>query len=96
MTEARFDDSGSGTENVPLPDVREMPGRQALLVAALALGLLMLGIQLWLLTVALELYLSGEGEEIWGLALVSGIVFGGGLLATWLLSRKPKALTRGR
>ena len=96
MTEPHFDSSTSGTENVPLPDVREMPGRQALLMAALALGLLMLGIQLWLLTVALELFLSGEGNEIWGLALVSGVVFGGGLLATWLLSRKPKAPTRGQ
>ncbi len=96
MTEPRLDGSASGTDNVPLPDVREMPGRQALLMGALALGMLMLGIQLWLLTVALELYLSGEGNQIWGLALVSGVVFGGGLLAVWLLSRRPKASARGR
>lgn len=77
------------TKHVPLPDVREMPGRQALLLGALLLGLIVLAIQLWLLTVALELYLSGEGEEIWGLALVSGLVFAGGLLAIRLLSRNP-------
>lgn len=88
MSGSRF--SGPGTENVPLPDVREMPGRQALLMAALALGLLMLGIQLWLLTVALDLYLEGEGERIWGLAVVSGIVFVGGLLSTRVFSRRSK------
>lgn len=64
-----------------------MPGRQALLLGALLIGLIMLTIQLWLLSVALELYLSGEGDEIWGLALASGLVFAGGLLATWFLSR---------
>lgn len=81
--------------NVPLPDTHEMPGRQALLLGALMIGLIMLSMQLWLLTVALELYLSGEGEGIWGLALVSGIVFGGGLLATWLLSRRSRIQTSG-
>jgi hypothetical protein len=65
------------------------------LLGALLLGLVMLGIQLWLLTVALEMYLSGEGENIWGLAIASGVVFGGGLLATWLLSRSPKVVARG-
>ena len=84
------------TTNVPLPDVGEMPGRQALLLGALVLGLIVLAIQLWLLTVALELYLSGEGEEIWGLALVSGLVFAGGLLAIRVLSRNPRVAPRGK
>lgn len=88
-------DGRSGTEHVPLPDVREMPGRQALLLGALLLGLIVLAIQLWLLTVALELFLSGEGDHIWGLALVSGMVFAGGLLASWLLSRSPRVISRG-
>ena len=82
--------------NVPLPETREMPGRQALLLGALLLGLIVLAIQLWLLTVALELYLSGEGEEIWGLALVSGVVFAGGLVAVRLLSRGPRVGTHER
>jgi hypothetical protein len=56
----------------------------------------MLAMQLWLLTVALELFLSGEGEGIWALALVSGTLFAGGLLASWLLARKPKVATRAR
>ena len=95
MNDPRFD-WRTGTSSVPLPDVGEMPGRQALLLAALIIGLLMLGIQLWLLTVALDLYLSGEGGIIWGLALTSGLVFAGGLLAIWLLSRHPKVIRGGR
>jgi hypothetical protein len=73
-----------------------MPGRQALLLGALLLGLIVLAIQLWLLTVALELYLSGEGHEIWGLALVSGVVFAGGLLAVRVLSRNTRVGTHER
>jgi hypothetical protein len=66
------------------------PGRQALLLAALLVGLLLMGIQLWLLTVALDLYLAGSGDDIWLLALVSGVVFLGGLLALRLLERRPR------
>ena len=82
--------------NVPAADVRELPGREALVLASLLLGLIMMGIQLWLLTVALELYLSGEGEEIWGLAIGSGLVFAGGLAALWLLSQAPRMPRRDR
>jgi hypothetical protein len=78
------------------PDVaanRAPPGRQALLLTALVIGFLLLAIQLWLLTVALDLYLGGSGDEIWLLALVSGFVFLGGLLALQLIERPPH--TRG-
>lgn len=67
------------------------PGRQALLLAALVIGLLLMGIQLWLLTVALDLYLGGSGDRVWLLAVVSGLVFLGGLLALRPLARRPKA-----
>jgi hypothetical protein len=67
------------------------PGRQALLLAALVIGILLMGIQLWLLTVALDLYLGGSGDRVWVLALVSGPVFLGGLLALRLLGRQPRA-----
>jgi hypothetical protein len=77
------------------PDVAQdrppPPGWAALLLAALIVGLLLLGIQLWLLTVALDLYLGGSGGRVWLLALVSGVVFLGGLLALWLLDRGPRA-----
>ncbi|MCC7104027.1 MAG: hypothetical protein IT307_02695 [Chloroflexi bacterium] len=63
------------------------PGQLALVLAALLLGVLLMGLQLWLLTVALELYLSGAGRQGWLLALVSGLIFGGGLLTLRVLSR---------
>ncbi len=66
------------------------PGRQALLLAALLIGFVLMGIQLWLLTVALDLYLGGEGKEVWLLAVISGLVFLGGVLALRLLGRQPR------
>lgn len=66
-------------------------GRQAILLAALLIGILLMGIQLWLLTVALELYLGGHGAEIWLLSLASGAIFVGGLLVLRILDmRRPR------
>ena len=66
------------------------PGQMALVLAGLAIGLLMMGIQLWLLTIALDLYLAGAGARIWQLALLSGAIFAGGLLMLRLLNRRPR------
>ena len=66
------------------------PGRGPLALAALAVGLLLMAIQLWLLTVALELLLSGHGREAWPLALISGLIFCGGLGILWLLRSHPR------
>jgi hypothetical protein len=65
------------------------PGQQAVVLAALMLGLLLMGIQLWLLTVGLELYLAGSGRLVWLLALVSGLIFLGGLLTLRMLGWRP-------
>jgi hypothetical protein len=65
------------------------PGRRAMVLAAVLIGLLLLGVQLWLLTVAVDLYLGGDAGDAWTLAAVSGIVFGGGVLAYRLLGRQP-------
>lgn len=65
------------------------PGRDALSAAALVIGLLLMALQLWLLTVALELFLSGKGTDVWPLALISGLIFAGGLGMLWLLRRRP-------
>jgi hypothetical protein len=62
----------------------------ALIMAGLAIGVLLLSIQLWLLTIALELYLAGEGDRVWLTALVSGAIFAGGLLMLRLLRRRPQ------
>lgn len=71
---------------------REPPpaGQMALVMAGLAIGLLLMGMQLWLLTIALDLYLAGAGARVWQLALVSGLIFLGGLLMLRLLGRRPR------
>ncbi len=60
------------------------------LSAALALGLLLMAVQLWILTVALDLFLSGAGGPLGRLALASGAVFAGGLLVLKLLRARPR------
>jgi hypothetical protein len=74
------------------------PGQMTLVLAGLAIGLLLMGIQLWLLTIALDLYLAGAGAHIWQLGLVSGGIFLGGLLMLRLLARRPRVrrTTSGR
>ncbi len=66
------------------------PGQGPIILAGLSIGILLMGIQLWLLTVALDLYLAGSGSGIWNLALISGLIFLGGLLMLWLLERRPR------
>jgi hypothetical protein len=65
------------------------PGRIAVVLTGLAIGILLMGIQLWLLTVALDLYLSGGGPGVLVLALISGLIFLGGLFVLRLLGRHP-------
>src|SRR5438046_2324143 len=66
------------------------PGQQAMVLAALSIGLLLMGLQLWLLTVALDLYLAGAGRRVSLLALVSGLIFARGLLVLGRLGRQPR------
>jgi uncharacterized protein DUF6755 len=75
-------------------DVPPMPGQAPIVAAGLAIGILLLAIQLWLLTVALDLYLAGRGNQVWSLALVSGVIFAGGLVVLWLLRRRPHLQAR--
>jgi hypothetical protein len=65
------------------------PGQGPIVLAGLSLGVVLMGIQLWLLTVALDLYLGGSGSQVWSIALISGLIFLGGLLMLWLLDRRP-------
>lgn len=71
------------------------PGQLPIVLAGLSVGVLLMGMQLWLLTVALDLYLSGAGGQIWVLALVSGTIFGGGMLMLWVLRRRPRVARPG-
>jgi hypothetical protein len=77
-------------EGVRPEEYRAPPGQLAVIMAALTIGLLLMGTQLWLLTVALELYLGGQGREVWLLALVSGAIFAGGVVMLRLLDRRPR------
>ncbi len=72
------------------------PGQMPLVMAALAVGVLLMALQLWLLTVALELYLSGDGGRVWQLALVSGAIFAGGLAMLAVLRRRPRVRRAAR
>ena len=65
-------------------------GQAAIVLAGLTIGMILMGIQLWLLTVALDLYLSGRPEATWLAAAISGLVFLGGLLILRLLPKRPK------
>gem|GEM_PF-3985596 len=67
-----------------------MPGQQALVTAGMVMGFVLLGAQLWLLTVALDLYLAGRAQNIWILALVSGAIAAGGLWIVFLLNLRPR------
>lgn len=67
-----------------------LPGQAALVTAGMVMGFVLLGAQLWLLTVALDLYLAGKGSNIWLLALVSGAIAAGGLGIVYLLHRRPR------
>ncbi len=49
-----------------------------------------MGIQLWILTVALDLLLGGKTEGFLRLAAASGAVFLGGLLVLRLLGARPR------
>ncbi len=66
------------------------PGQMPVVLAGLTIGIALMGVQLWLLTVALDLYLSGEGDRVWGLALVSGLIVLGGLVMLRLIQRRSR------
>ncbi len=73
---------------------RPPPGQVAVVLTGLALGVLLMGIQLWLLTIALDRYLAGQGMDSWLLAVISGLVFLGGLLVLRMLARRPRLTPR--
>ena len=90
MTGSARSRTGRGRDSEP--EIPTPPGLQALLLAALAIGILMLALQLWLLTVSLDLFLAGEGGAVWSIAFVSGLIFSGGLAALRVLSRGPRSV----
>ncbi|MDQ2715090.1 MAG: hypothetical protein M3Z08_09305 [Chloroflexota bacterium] len=81
MHERILSESSSDTERTP------PPGQAAIVLAGFAVGVVLLSIQLWLLTVTLDLYLSGRSVNAWLLAVMSGLVFLGGLLILFMRAR---------
>jgi Co/Zn/Cd efflux system component len=73
---------------------RPPPGQVAVVLTGLALGILLMAIQLWLLTIALDRYLAGQGTDTWLLAVISGLVFLGGVLVLRMLARHPHTSSR--
>lgn len=71
------------------PKRRPLPGRAAVAFLGLLLGLLLMAIQLWLLTVAFDLYLSGDRSATVWVAVISGLIFLGGLAILWFLDHRP-------
>lgn len=63
------------------------PGEANLVSAALAIGILLMGLQLWILTVALEEFQRHNDARIYLLAGISALIFLGGLTIRWLLKR---------
>ncbi len=66
------------------------PGEAALVGAALMIGILLLALQLWILTVALEEFQRHNDERTYMLAGISAAIFAGGLAVRWLLKRTPR------
>jgi hypothetical protein len=74
------------TEPLPQPT----PGQGGVVMLGLAIGILLMGIQLWLLTLAFDLYLSGKRSETVIAAVISGLAFLGGVAMLRLLDRGPQ------
>lgn len=70
-------------------DRQPPPGQMPVVMAALSIGILLMAIQLWLLTVALDLFMSSVGHRAWELTAASGAIFLGGLFVLRLLRARP-------
>jgi hypothetical protein len=80
-----------GSTGLTTSELEKRPpvGQDGLTTLGLAIGFLLLAIQLWLLTIAFDLYLAGARGATVGVAICSGLVFIGGLLMLRMLNRRP-------
>lgn len=72
------------------PERRPPPGQAGLAMLGLSIGIMLMGIQLWLLTLAFDLYMLDEDTDAVLAAVFSGLVFLGGLIMLRLLDRRPR------
>jgi hypothetical protein len=72
-----------------LPGRRPRPGQDVIVTMGLAIGLLLMALQLWLLTLAFDLYLARKRGDTLSVAFFSGLVFLGGIVMLLLIERRP-------
>jgi hypothetical protein len=72
------------------PDHRPPPGQQTVALLGLSIGILLMGIQLWLLTLAFDLYELDKDGDLLLAAIISGLIFLGGLVMLRFLDRTPR------
>jgi hypothetical protein len=65
------------------------PGQHGIVMLGLGIGILLMAVQLWLLTLAFNLYLAGMRRGTLIAAVISGLIFLGGLFMLRLLRRAP-------
>lgn len=66
-----------------------LSGQQGLVQLGLGLGVLLMTVQLWLLTIAFNLFLAGQRRGTLLVAAGSGLIFVGGLVMLRVLGRRP-------
>lgn len=71
----------------PPPD--HLRSRGPVVLLGLGIGILLMGLQLWLLTVAFDLYRAGKNSETVVASIISGCVFLGGVVMLLVLTRGP-------
>jgi hypothetical protein len=62
------------------PPQNPAPGQTGLVLLGISMGILLMSVQLWLLTLAFNLYLAGDRRGTLIAAIISGCVFIGGLV----------------
>lgn len=72
------------------PEYRPPPGQESIILLGLSIGILMMGIQLWLLTLAYDLYQLDEDRDLLLVAILSGLIFLGGLAILRFLDQRPR------
>jgi len=70
--------------------MRPAPGQGGLVMLGLSVGILLMSVQLWLLTLAFNLYLSADRRGTLIAAIASGGIFLGGLLMLLVLRRSAR------
>jgi hypothetical protein len=80
----------SQPEGPGVPEPGPPPGQAGVTMLGVAIGVLLMGMQLWLLALAFDFYLSGDDTDVFWITGASGGIFLGGLLMLRLLRDAPR------